>query len=114
MNSSPEPPNQETSHDPELQILAEGPCMPSQNPSTVSQALSGRLSHIREQHQTERFSEDITEILLSATRASTHRTYPSAWGQWNSWSGKRKVNPVSTTLNDALLFLTDRFKSGVA
>lgn len=112
--SSPEPSNQETSHDPELQILVEGPCIPPQNPSNVSQAPSGRLSYIREQHQTEGFSEDITEILLSATRTSTHKTYQSAWGQWNSWCAKRKVNPVSATLNDVLLFLTDRFKCGAA
>ena len=78
------------------------------------QAPSDRLSHIREQRKTEGFLEDITEIVLSATRSSTHKTYQSAWGQWNSWYGKRKVNPVSATLNDVLLFLTDRLKSGTA
>ena len=42
-------------HDPELQILAEGPCMPSQNPSNVPQAPFSRLSRMREQHQAEGF-----------------------------------------------------------
>ena len=37
VTSSPKTPNQETSHDPELQIRAEGPCIPPQNPSNVSQ-----------------------------------------------------------------------------
>ena len=59
-------------------------------------------------------SEYITKVLLSATRTSTHKTYQSAWGQRDSWYGKRKFEPVPATLNDVLLFLTDRFKSGAA
>ena len=88
----------------DLLLVAQEPCQASFN----------RLSHIREQHQTEGFSEDVTEILLSATRASTHKTYQSAGRLWSSWCYKRKVNPISATLNDALLFLTDRFKNGAA
>ena len=57
-------------------------------------------------------SGNITRILQSATRASTHKTYQSAWGLWHSWCGKRQVNPISATLNDVLLFLTDRFNNG--
>ena len=97
-----------------LQTPAEGSCVPSENPSNVPQASFSRLSVIREQHQTEGFSEDITKILQSATRASTHKTYQSAWGLWHSWCAKRKVNPISATLNDVLLFLTDRFNTGAA
>ena len=81
--SPPEPVNQESCHDPKLQTPAEGPCFPSENPSNVPQASFSRLSVIREQHQTEGFSEDITRILQSATRASTHKTYQSAWGLWH-------------------------------
>ena len=114
MASPPEPVNQESCHDPKLQTPAEGSCIPSENPSYVPQASFSRLSVIREQHQTEGFSEDITRILQSATRASTHKTYQSAWGLWNSWCAKRKVNPISATLNDVLLFLTDRFNNGAA
>ena len=112
--SPPEPVNQESCHDPKLQTPAEGPCVPSENPSNVPQASFSRLSVIREQHQTEGFSEDITRILQSATRASTHKTYQSAWGVWHSWCAKRQVNSISATLNDVLLFLTDRFNNGAA
>ena len=112
--SPPEPSNQEPYHDPKLQTPAEGSCVPSENPPNVPQASFSRLSVIREQHQTEGFSEDITKILQSATRASTHKTYQSAWGLWHSWCAKRKVNPISATLNDVLLFLTDRFNNRAA
>ena len=97
-------PNQEPCHDPNLQTSAKGSCISSENPPNVPKASSSRLSHTREQHQTEGFSEDVTEILLSATRASTRKTYQSAWGQWSSWCSKRKVNPISATLNDVLVF----------
>ena len=40
--------------------------------------------------------------------------YQSAWGLWHSWCAKRKVNPICATLNDVLLFLTDRFNNGAA
>ncbi len=96
--SPPEPLNQESCHDPKLQTLAEGCCMPSEDPPNVPQASFSRLSLIREQHQTEGFSEDITRIIQSATHTSTHKTYQSAWGLWHSWCAKRKVNPICATL----------------
>ena len=43
--------------------LRDPACPLAQNPSNVSQAPSGGLSHIREQHKTEGFLEDVTEIL---------------------------------------------------
>ena len=78
--SPPEPLNQEPCHHPKLQTPAQGSCIPSEDTPNVPQASFSRLSLIREQHQTEGFSEDITRILQSATRASTHKTYQSAWG----------------------------------
>ena len=112
--SPPEPLNQESCHDPKLQTPAERSCIPCEDPPNVPQASFSRLSLIRKQHQTEGFSEDITRILQSATRTSTHKTYQSAWGLWHSWCAKRKVNPICGTLNDVLLFLTDRFNNGAA
>ena len=111
MARPPEPVDQESCHDPKLQTPGEGLCVSRENPSNVPQASFSRLSVIRENHQTEGFSEDITRILESATRASTHKTYQSAWGLWHSWCAKWKVNSISATLNDVLLFLTDRFRS---
>lgn len=75
MGSSSESPYQEPCHDPKLQTSAKGPSVSSTNPPNLPQAsFIPALSHIREQHQTEGFSEEVTEILLSATRASTHKT----------------------------------------
>ena len=67
--SPPERLDQESCHDPNLQTPAEESCIPSED---VPQASFSRLSLIREQHQTEGFSEDITRILQSATQTSTN------------------------------------------
>ena len=71
--SHPEPVYQESCHDPKLPTPDEGPCVPSENASNVPQASFSHLSVIREQHQTEEFSEDITRVLQSATRPSTYK-----------------------------------------
>ena len=46
-------------HDPKVQTPAEESCIPSEDPPNVPQPSFSPLSLIREQHQTEGFSEDI-------------------------------------------------------
>ena len=106
-------PNGEPCNDPQLQAPPKRPCSPSTCTPDVPQAPPSHLSHLRENHQAEGFSEDVTKILLSATRQSTHKTYQSSWGIWCHWCYKRKVNPISASLSDVLLFLTDRFNNGM-
>ena len=107
-------PNGEPFTDPQLQAHPKRPCSPSTCTPDVPQAPPSRLSPIRENHQAEGFSEDVTKILLSATCQSTHKTYQSSWGIWCRWCCKRKVNPNSASLSDVLLFPTDRFNNGAA
>ena len=75
-------PDGEPCNDPQLQAPPKRPCSPSMCTPDVPQAPPSRLSHIRENHQAEGFSEDVTKILLSATLQSTHKTYQSSWGIW--------------------------------
>ena len=70
--SPPERLDPESCHDPKLQTPAEESCIPSEDAPNVPQASFSRLSLIREQHQTEGFSEDTTRILQSATQTSTN------------------------------------------
>ena len=70
--SPPECLDTESCHDPKFQTPAEESCIPSEDAPNVPQASFSRLSLIREQHQTEKFSEDITGILQSATQTSTN------------------------------------------
>ena len=61
-------------------------------------------------------SENVAEIVFSASRPSTRKTYKSAWGRWSRWCDKRKVDPFSVPLADILLYLTEYmyFNGGAA
>ena len=61
-------------------------------------------------------SENVAEILFSASRPSTRKTYKSAWGRWSRSCDKRKVDPFSVPLADILLYLTEYmyFNGGAA
>ena len=113
MASPPEPLNQESCHDLKLHTLAEGSGIPSEDSSNIPQVSFSRLSLIREQQQTIVLQRTLPEY-SNQQLAPPHKTFQSAWGLWHSWCTERKVNPISATLNDVLLFLTDRFNNGTA
>ena len=53
------------------------------------------------------------QLLSSATRQSTNKSYDCAWTKWNSWCNRRKVNPISATVKDILTFLSDQFDNNL-
>ncbi|KXJ07709.1 hypothetical protein AC249_AIPGENE19166, partial [Exaiptasia diaphana] len=83
-------------------------------PPNVSSAPSGRISCLHQHFQSEGFPSDVAKLLISATRPSTRRTYESSWKRWCGWCSKRKINPVSASINEILSFLTETFNSGTA
>ena len=109
-----EPPGQTTSSPPKLQTPPEGPNRPSEDSSNVPQTTLGRVSCLRGQYQAMGIPDNVTEILLSASRSSTRKTYQSAWRRWSGWCIKRKISPLSAPLTDILLYLTEYFNSGAA
>ena len=90
------------------------PREPPKYTSNVSPITLTRVSHFRGQYQAMGLSNDVTEILLAAAHPSTQKTYKSAWGRSSRWCDRRKVYPLSATLADILLCLTEYFKSGAA
>ena len=109
-----EPPGRATCPPPELQTPPEGPSRPSEDSSNVPQTTLSRVSCLRGQYQTMGIPDNVTEILLSASRPSTRKTYQSAWRRWSGWCVKRKTDPLSAPLTDILLYLTEYFNSGAA
>ena len=97
-----------------LKEPSERPIITQEDTPNVSQASSSRISYIRKNFETEGIPDNVTNILLSATRSSTSKTYQSAWKHWSSWCNSKQVNPVSATLNNILLFLTEFFEGGAA
>ena len=109
-----EPPDRTSSPPAELQRPPEGPSRPSENSSNVPQTTLSRVSCLRGQYQAMGIPDSVTEILLSASRQSTRKTYQSAWRRWSGWCVKRKIDPLSAPLTDILLYLTEYFNSGAA
>ena len=109
-----ESPGRATCPPPELQTPPEGPSRPSEDSSNVPQTTLSRVSCLRGQYQTMGIPDNVTEILLSASRPSTRKTYQSAWRRWSGWCVKRKTDPLSAPLTDILLYLTEYFNSGAA
>ena len=102
------PSGRATSPHPNHQTLFEGSIRPSKDSTNVSQTAPSRVSHLRKQYQAMGISEDVTQILLSASRPSTRKMYRSSWGRWSCWSDKRKVDPFSASLAGILLYLTEK------
>ena len=112
--SPPQSSGRATSPHPEHETSPQGPSSSSKDTSNVPQTTLSRVSHIRGQYQAMGISENVTEILLSASRPSTRRTYKSAWGRWSRCCDKRKVDPFSAPIADILLYLTEYFNGGAA
>ena len=109
-----EPPDRTSSPPAELQTPPEGPSIPSENSSNVPHATLSRVLCLWGQYQAMRIPDNVTEILLSASRQSTRKTYQSAWRRWSGCCVMRKIDPLSAPLTDILLYLTKYFNSGAA
>ena len=90
------------------------PSRPSKNSSNVPQTTLSRVFCLWGQYQAMGILDNVTEILVSASRQSTRKTYQSAWRRWSGWCVKRKIDPLSAPLTDILLYLTEYFNSGAA
>ena len=79
-------------------------------PSKKLQA--GCMAHFRPKLAKERFSQKVSDILLSSWRKKTASQYESAWKAWSGWCSEREINPFSTTLENIFEFLADLFHKG--
>ena len=76
---------------------------PTHSPDVPSSS-SGRISYLQQRYQAEGIPRNATQLLISATRNSTQKTYESSWKRWCSWCDKRKADPISASLNSILSF----------
>ncbi len=64
--------------------------------------------------ETAQISPEVREILLSAWRPNTTKSYASAWNKWNSWCVEHHCDPISPPLPAVLNFLCCQFLAGHA
>ena len=74
---------------------------------------SGRVSYLQQRYQAEGISRNVAELLISAARRSTQKTYESSWKRWCSWCVSRQIDRISASLSNILSFLPDCFDDGL-
>ncbi|XP_034271909.1 uncharacterized protein LOC117674907 [Pantherophis guttatus] len=56
----------------------------------------------------------VIDIILASRRPSTVRIYNSTWASFSSWCQRARVNPLSASILDVLLFLREGFAAGLS
>ena len=90
------------------------PVRSEQSSPDVSSPSLGRVSHLYQRFQAEGIPTNVADLLIAATRTSTHKTYESSWNRWCRWCSGRQIDPLSSSINDILIFLTEVFNEGLA
>ena len=99
---------------PEQSNPVNGPDRPEPRSSNVSSSSLGRVSHLYQRFQAESIPTNVADLLIAATRTSTHKTYESSWNRWCRWCSGRQIDPLSSSISDILIFLTEVFNEGLA
>ena len=71
----------------------------------------GRVSHLYERLQAEGIPTNVADLLIAATRTSTHKTYESSWNRWCRWCSGQQIDPLSSSISNILIFLTEALAS---
>ena len=58
------------------------------------------------------FSKDSIDIISASWRESTSRQYQYAWKLWATWCLSNDLDPLNSSVQDVLNFLSIQFKSG--
>ena len=57
-------------------------------------------------------SDEAFQIISSAWRKGTGKSYSSTWKKWVEWCSKCQANSLSPSLKDVVHFLTEEFRQG--
>ena len=78
-----------------------------QDPSVSS------MDSLRKDLTAEGISTEAATLIIQARRSGTRSHYDSSWRKWASWCCSRKVDPIRSSLNYVLEFLTEQHKLGL-
>ena len=86
------------------------------NDSTVlpSGSTTGRLGHLREYCQTEKLSEQASELLMASWSTKSNKSYNSIFHKWESWCAQWDRDPISGAIVDISNFLAELHYNGYA
>ena len=81
--------------------------------STTQVTSTGCLPFIRKSLQSLGFSESATNIITYSWRTGTKKHYKTYLERWIQFCSKRKIDPVSPTVNTVIEFLTMLYEDGL-
>ena len=81
--------------------------------STTQETSIGCLPFIRKSLQSLGFSESATNIITYSWRTGTKKQYKTYLQRWIQFCNKRKIDPVSPTVNTVIEFLTILYEDGL-
>ena len=61
------------------------PNRPEPSSSNVPSPSLGRVSHLYQRFRAKGIPTNVADLLIAATRISTHKTYESSWNRWCRW-----------------------------
>lgn len=80
---------------------------------TLPQVDSDGLQIVRMSLQSQRLSEQATDIVMSSWQDSTKKQYRTYLARWHKFSFKRFCDPLQLTVTYVIEFLTELFQSGI-
>ncbi|CAC5365272.1 unnamed protein product [Mytilus coruscus] len=103
--------NDDCRPNPSTQFSPDPPIIDGSIPSTgqVRDLSSGSLEGIGGHTITANLSKAAAELYSKAWRSGTRASYKSAWKRWSSWCNSREINPIQTSVENIIQFLTTLF-----
>ena len=82
------------------------PNRPEPSSSNVPSPSLGRVSHLYQRFRAKDIPTNVADLLIAATRISTHKTYKSSYvGTVGAAGILDKTDPLSSSISDILIFL---------
>ena len=74
---------------------------------------SDRLESLRSRGEFKDISTDAFNLICSAWRRGTEKSYSVTWRKWCSWCQDKNINPLSASISDVIEFITSGFQLGL-
>ena len=74
---------------------------------------SDRLESPRSRGEFKDISTDAFNLICSAWRRGTEKSYSVTWRKWCSWCQDKNINPLSASISDVIEFITSGFQLGL-
>ena len=95
-----------------INSLTEEPLGGTSSSSSSGSNESSRLESLRASSRYKGLSAEAFDLLCSAWRGSTEKSYAVAWRKWSLWCQSTERDPLSASLEDIVEFLTSEFQAG--